>query len=311
MKVSVVIPCHNGGAFLEPAVHSALAQKNCDWKIEVIVIDDQSDDPETLEILMNLASLSGVRVVSNTGKRGSAAARNVGIAAASGDWIAFLDGDDLWLPDSMQARIQAWQKFPQAEILCGDHALFAGDVSSRCEAFVAARLDRYRSVAPAFESGQPIMLRRPVNVFMGALPLWTGAIIIKRSVFEKAGVFDEELRRAQDVNMWFRACRVADAAFTPRIVALYRQHVASITAEEGPPGKGPAQAYQKLHDMPEFRSHRAAIRQMIGHSHNSDAVYYRRRARFPDAIKASLRGLRADMRNPLIWRNFFASLLGR
>ncbi|HKO87450.1 MAG TPA: glycosyltransferase [Burkholderiales bacterium] len=311
MKVSVIMPCYNGGTFLESAVRSALAQENCEWEVEVMVINDHSDDAYTLELMDQLAKLPGVRVVSNTGNRGIAAGRNFGMAASDADWFAFLDGDDLWLPHSMQARIEAWKLFPQAEILSGDHAIFNGEIPQEPEPFVAARLNRYANVASAFKSGRPIGLSKPVDLFVGAIPMWVGTVIIKRSVFEKVGVFDEQLRRAQDVNMWLRASRVADVAFTPRIVALYRQHAGAITAEEGPPGKGSALSYQKLHDMPEFAAHRKALRRVIGYSHNRDAVYYRRRGRYAEAVKASLRGLRADLRNPLIWKNLAASVVRR
>ena len=311
MKVSVIMPCYNGGVFLESAVRSALAQEDCEWEVEVMVINDHSDDAHTLALMDRLADLPGVRVVSNTGNRGIAAARNFGMAASDADWFAFLDGDDLWLPHSMQARIEAWKLYPQVEMLSGDHAIFSGEVPQKPEPFVAARLDRYGNVAAAFQSGQPIELKRPVDAFVGALPTWVGTMIIKRSVFEVVGNFDEQLRRAQDVNMWLRAARVADLAFTPRIVALYRQHGGAITAEEGPPGKGSALAYQKLYDMPEFAPHRRALARVIGYSHNLDAVYYRRCGQSLNALKAALRGLRADLRTPYIWKNLAAALIGR
>lgn len=96
-ELSVVIPTYGRAEPLERAVASALRQ---DVDLEVIVIDDASPTPIAL-------SQDGARVVRLDANAGPAAARNAGVAAASADWIAFLDSDDVWLPETLRPRLDA------------------------------------------------------------------------------------------------------------------------------------------------------------------------------------------------------------
>lgn len=99
IRISVVIPCYNGGEFLAEAIQSALAQTHP--PCEVIVIDDGSTDDSA-----SIAESFGppVRVIRQR-NQGESVARNRGIEAASGDWIAFLDADDVWMPSKLEQQL--------------------------------------------------------------------------------------------------------------------------------------------------------------------------------------------------------------
>jgi glycosyltransferase involved in cell wall biosynthesis len=102
--VSIVIPAYNRAAKLSVAVKSIQAQTYTDW--EIIIADDGSQD-ETEEVVQNLIIADGrIRYVRHQSNRGAQAARNSGIIAARGQWIAFLDSDDEWLPESLELRIR-------------------------------------------------------------------------------------------------------------------------------------------------------------------------------------------------------------
>src|SRR5215467_11776579 len=104
MKISVVIPCFRAGDKVVAAVDSVLTQSgNCEI-IEIIIIDDGSDDRETQQALRDVSLKPTVRIVRNNRRKGSAGARNTGIFAAKADWIAFLDADDWWLEGSLKVR---------------------------------------------------------------------------------------------------------------------------------------------------------------------------------------------------------------
>jgi teichuronic acid biosynthesis glycosyltransferase TuaG len=101
--VSIVMPAYNAAATIAHSIHSVLAQTLNDW--ELLIIDDGSTD-ETLNIVAQLNSSGRIRIFHTGGRHGSARARNIGIASARGRYIAFLDSDDLWLPEKLQKQIQ-------------------------------------------------------------------------------------------------------------------------------------------------------------------------------------------------------------
>ena len=118
-SISVVIPCYNAAAFLRATIESILGQTHP--VLEVIVVDDGSTDDSA-----NIAESFGppVRVIRQP-NQGESAARNRGIEAAAGEWVAFLDADDLWLPTKVELQAEAIRSAP-ADVVCvtGDFLLF-------------------------------------------------------------------------------------------------------------------------------------------------------------------------------------------
>src|SRR6266851_6749150 len=103
--VSVIIPAHNREAYLPAAIDSVLAQTFSDW--ELVVVDDGSEDGTATVAQAYACKDSRVRWIRHSQKRGAQAARNSGIHAGSGRWVAFLDSDDRWLADSLEVRLQS------------------------------------------------------------------------------------------------------------------------------------------------------------------------------------------------------------
>lgn len=112
-RVSIVIPCFNAGGLLAEAVDSALAQTHAD--VEVVIVDDGSTDPATLELLQS-AAWPRTRVISQA-NAGPARARNVAIAAASGEYILPLDADDKIAPTYVEKALAAMEARPDAGIV--------------------------------------------------------------------------------------------------------------------------------------------------------------------------------------------------
>jgi len=118
--VTVVIPCYNMGAFIGEAVESVLAQSF--RAFEIIIVDDGSDDPETISKLDELAA-NGL-ILLRTRNCGVAAARNRGIQAARGSYILPLDSDDLIEPHYLEKAVGVLEKSPGTAIVCCDAELF-------------------------------------------------------------------------------------------------------------------------------------------------------------------------------------------
>jgi glycosyltransferase involved in cell wall biosynthesis len=109
-KISVIIPCFNAEQYIVAAVHSVLAQN---WpNLEIVVVDDGSSD-HSAELVRN--TFPEVRLIQQT-NQGVAAARNNGLTQAQGDWIAFLDADDIWLPGKLQAQYHQLISVPDARM---------------------------------------------------------------------------------------------------------------------------------------------------------------------------------------------------
>lgn len=216
--VSVVIPCYNAERYIVATIESVLAQDQPE--IEIIVVDDGSSD-RSVELVR--AAFPQVRVAQQA-NQGVAAARNNGIRLATGEWIAFVDADDIWLPGKLAAQFEqlaansgcrmnycAWQVWPSAEPR-PTHAYLAE---------LAQRADDPVGWRGASGWVYPELLLDCV--------VWTSTVLAHRSLFKEVGVFDSSLRLGEDYDLWLRASRVTPILRVARPYALYRIHPASIT----------------------------------------------------------------------------------
>jgi len=178
--VSVIIPTYNRASFLKEAVESVLSQtyKN----IELIVVDDGSTDATRELLLQYGAELS----VLHTGHGGPSAARNCGIAAARGDYIAFLDSDDVWLPDKLREQMLFFQDHPEARVCQTEEIWIRNGVRVN-------PMNKHKKYSGwIFEQCLPLCIVSPSTV------------MIERSVFTSAGLFDETFLACEDYDLWLR-----------------------------------------------------------------------------------------------------------
>ncbi len=209
--VTVVIPAFNVAAYIRDAVESALAQTVSN--IEVIVVDDGSVDgtAERLEGL-NDPRLQILRQPNG----GLAAARNVGTSAASSELVAFLDGDDLWLPHKLEHHLDSFAVHPEA------------DVTYSLSKTIDDHDREIRFVVP--HRGGPVSYRELLleNVLRNG-----SASGIRRRVFEETGLFDPHLVASTDLDMWLRiaAFRPGNIICIPKCLTLYRRRAGQTTAD--------------------------------------------------------------------------------
>jgi glycosyltransferase involved in cell wall biosynthesis len=179
-SVSVIIPTYNRSAFLQESIGSVLAQTFKDF--ELVVVDDGSTD-NTREILSiyksNIATIF-------TGHRGPSAARNSGIKATQGEFIAFLDSDDLWLPEKLEKQIH-FLKHTTKGFICQTEEIWV-----RNGVRVNPRKKHKKFSGWIFDKCLPLCIVSP------------SAVIIHRSVFERVGFFDEDMPACEDYDLWLR-----------------------------------------------------------------------------------------------------------
>ncbi len=208
--VAAIIPTRDRAELTERAVASVLAQTRP--PDELVVIDDGSTDG-TAEHLRsafprreNHATSPGLEIL-RLGGRGVSASRNLGIQATRSEWLAFLDSDDEWLPDKLEAQLAAVAEQPD-RLLCHCDEIWIRDG---------------RRVNPRRRHR-----KRGGFIFRHCLPLCAispSAAVVHRSLFEAVGFFDEELPACEDYDLWLRICARFPVLYVDRqLVRKYGGH---------------------------------------------------------------------------------------
>jgi glycosyltransferase involved in cell wall biosynthesis len=311
-ELSVVIPCHNDGKYLSEAIGSVLSQEHRLRSVELVVVDDHSTDEETLEVLERWAREDrAIRVLRNPGASGPATARNIGVAAAASEWLAFLDADDVWLPGGLQARWDVVEAEPGAEWIGADHREWYENGSLEPtghyhkDDFVGAIL------APAYRSGRALRLERPVKQFLRSSLAWTGTVMVKRALVQRVGGFHPALRGPEDLHLWYRLALESDFFFAPHVVALYRQRAGSLISQARRAGllrQEWDRLYRLLSRHPGFRPLRRQLRAKLSNVHAGYAWEYRQANRSWWATRAALGALSYTPTRVQSWKTLLGTL---
>lgn len=217
LRISVVIPTYQCSQYIRQAINSVLAQTYPTRLLEIIVVDDGSTD-NTAELLRPYGDQ--IRYAYQT-NRGEAAARNVGIRSSHGEFVAFLDADDYWLPD----RLSVMTKMLGEDIDRMVTTDFLLDVAGSVADTPYYQQNGLRWVFNLEPSEQ-------MKVAVEKCFLLTSLMMVPRDVFQRLGMFDESLRFGEDWDMWLR-CLAANqrTVFVPEPYAVYRSlRQGSITA---------------------------------------------------------------------------------
>ena len=183
--VSVIIPAFNAAGHIAGALESVFAQSFTDY--EVIVANDGSADTPQLEQVMR-PYISRI-VYLKQENRGPSAARNLGIRHARGEWLAFLDSDDAWLPQYLEEQLQLLRNDPGLDMVYCD-AILEGNPALAGKTFM--------QICP---SEGPVTFD---SVLVERTQIITSGTVARRRIVNAAGLFDEELRCAEDHDLWLR-----------------------------------------------------------------------------------------------------------
>lgn len=210
---SVVIPLYNKQDFIEAALESALHQVS-QYDLEVIVIDDGSTDGGAARV--EAIADERVRLVRQK-NAGVAAARNRGIREARGQWVAFLDADDLWSSDALRTYATIQNRYPAAM------AVAAGYVR-----VPSARLKSFDFPEAGPDYYFRIIDNLPSELLTIGMPFYTSSIAIQRSVFDQFEVwFPEGESMGEDLDLWLRVVERHTVAYSTNRVAAYRTDISS------------------------------------------------------------------------------------
>lgn len=205
--VSVIIPTYNRGSLLLQTLESVFQQTYKDF--EVIVVNDGSRD-NTGEILRALVANGSIRYVEQA-NQGLSCARNTGASMAVGEYLAFVDDDDLWPLDKLEWQVRSLDRNTQAAMVYG----FSKSFENLFTAEKAAR--------PLEPKGGPSGDCRRAFLeanFMSSI----GQTLIRRSAFEKVGRFESGRLYAEDCDLYIRLSKIAPFIYEERLALHYRMH---------------------------------------------------------------------------------------
>jgi len=223
VQVSIIIPCYNCADYLSDCLDSIIAQTFKDW--ECIVIDDGSTDNVSDLVKEYRDRDSRFRIISQ-GNRGPSAARNVGFNSSVGDWLLFLDGDDVLEPRVLESRIACAHSVKEEStngcVVYGPYRYFGNKSNARPQLFKKRHgNEKYSDILHQLIEG---------NIFA------INSLLISRKSVERVGGFDESLRGVEDWDLWLRMA-LDGMRFWPiedddASCALVRVHGVSLSASK-------------------------------------------------------------------------------
>lgn len=209
LKLTVVMPAFNASSTIERALRSVASQSLV--PSEIIVVDDGSTDTTA-----ELASRAGVRVFRTPGNWGPSAARNLACQHASGEFIAFLDADDVWYPGKLAAQGKAMMENSDCALCYTNFVRFPSD-------------EQPPNFADAFAHAERRVTREVLrNPYLG-----TPTVVIKTSVFHELGGFNTAFRYGEDVDLWMRIAARYPVLHIPSVLCAVAISPNSLTATGG------------------------------------------------------------------------------
>lgn len=199
---SVVIPLYNKQNFIETTLQSLLIQNFVDF--EVLIINDGSTDSS--EFIVKQFSDDRIKYFVQE-NQGVSAARNVGIYNSSADYICFLDADDFWYSNFLQSMRDIILKFPEQHVFAS-----------------AIEIETSKNIFKPQYSIQKTSEFELVDYFEASLKesvIWTGSTVFHKSVFEKSGHFDKDIRSGEDIDLWIRIGLLYPILFSWKILSRY------------------------------------------------------------------------------------------
>jgi glycosyltransferase involved in cell wall biosynthesis len=216
--ISVVIPTRNRAERLRSAIDSVRCQTRS--PLEIIVVDDGSED-ETADLLRQMAAPNlremaapTLRVIRNEQQRGAGHARNLGVSAAQGNLLAFLDDDDRWRPNKLATQAAALNAAgPRVGMVCCAYDVIAEPSGRR------------------FKTWHPPDRPMDLAYFLRTTGFMTTVPMLRRVCFEQVGGFDEGLEGGQDLDLWIRIAEQFEVIAVPDVLAEHRIHGRQITTD--------------------------------------------------------------------------------
>lgn len=212
--VSVVIPCYEAADDVAEAIQSVLRQTYDECIKGVVVVDDGSTDQSEAVIRRWEAKDERVQYIYQE-NHGPSVARNRGVAEASGEYVAFLDADDLWLPEKLEHQMGFHENHPEVALLCSDY-------------FVEGEGPQWRMRARHLDYRQDDALE---SLYLRGGPVMMSTVVVRKDVFESVGGFDPSILKGQDADLWLRIAARHPIHHVPEALVVKRTRAGSVSED--------------------------------------------------------------------------------
>lgn len=228
--ISVVIPVYNVSEFIGSVIQSVLSQtyKN----VEIIVVDDCSTDDTSSKLL---EYKDKIRILRHGKNLGPVSARNTGIDQCHGRLIAFLDGDDKWVPEKLELVAEAFSKNPEVLFAFSDFSRFEWSDGSF---YALSNSQVFPSIYETIQGYKYIDRKYFVipkkdifTLLLSGYPIYPSTIVVKKQIFDSIGMWCKEFRTNEDFEFCLRSCRVTDCIYIDEKLAMIGRHGANLSAD--------------------------------------------------------------------------------
>lgn len=211
--VSILIPAYNAAPFIGEALRSIQAQSYAHF--EAIIVDDGSRD-ETASVVQDFAAADARFKLLRQPNRGTSAARNAALSMAQGRLIAFLDADDVWLPEKLSRQVEQFHRLPEINFSYTNYYFWDGAKTAGLRYF------KPKNFPP----------RRPQIKIIYTCPFIPSAVVVRRETLDLVGGFDETVSLVEDWDLWLR---IAEAGMEAHCIRepmfYYRQHSGNLSGD--------------------------------------------------------------------------------
>lgn len=315
--ISIITPVYNTGAIMMETVASVLQQKPYQGtsvpEFELIIVDDHSTDPESTALLAQFAALDNrIKVVSNEHHKGVSGARNTGIDLARGDWLAFLDSDDLLLPHSLAYRWAYVSKTSAVTWLATPFHLLKDHVGLVETPFSEKSPVLYQLIKDDFDQGKSSELKRPVSFLCSRAILGVSTLLIKTAQVRQLKGFNESFKRHEDFELWCRLAAQNDLHHLPLETSIYRIRPGSLTHNsEEPTFFGEELVLYVLMKNPLLQPYLPHLEQRLLNTLLDYCYYYRKHRAYVESLKWSLKLVIKYPKKTYAWKILMGALLRR
>ena len=238
--VSVIIPAYRVAGFIKETLDSVLTQTFRDY--EIVIVNDGS--PDTTDLEEQIRPYEHLITYLKQANGGAGAARNAGIRAATGEFVAFLDGDDVWLPSFLESQLQLLER--------GPYDLVYADATN----FTEAGLSRITNMDVNASEGE-VTVERLVT---GQCNVITSSVVARRSAVMAVGCFDERFRNSQDFDLWLRMAKHgARFTYQKRVLVHRRIYEGSLASNPVNSLEGEIQVLETARDRGDLTSSEQAV----------------------------------------------------